>query len=192
MRSIVQDILKESNKILGNFTDKQIERYYLQSQLAKEESKYTCEYCGKDNLDYRNYKQTHSDRCKWSHITKKMILDAQFKFDTANQIWESLDITRKKYVELCNHFGIEFKSADLDTIKQVSSNFNSKKLNVWKYDSTKEDGKGEFLGSFKSVSLASNELKLSRVYIDDCIKKRYPNAKPKYVFEKQTKHNLDA
>jgi hypothetical protein len=159
----------------GKLTDAQIKR----------KERFICEKCGKENLDVSSYISIHSDNCKWSHITKEMILQEQSKFDTGIEIWESLNITRKKYVEFCNHFNIEFKSADLESIKKVSSKHNSIKLNVWKYDSTKKECKGEFIGSFKSILIASAALGINRVYIDDCIKKRYPKAKPKYIFEKE-------
>jgi hypothetical protein len=174
--------LEIANEVNRKFNESEFGK--LNDSQIKKRERFVCEKCGKQNLDLQNYIGRHGENCKWSHITKEMLLEAQSKFNTGVEIWESLNITRKKYVEFCNHFNIEFKSADLESIKKVSSEHNSTQLNVWKYDSTKLDRKGEFIGSFKSISKAAIALETNRVYIDDCIRKRYPTAKPKYIFEK--------
>jgi len=108
------------------------------------------------------FSKEHSDNLKKQKLIHKIkiedILEAQNKFVTAKEVASYLGITFNTYKRIATELGV-YKKLSL----AERNNLNGCKIHAWKYDSTKEDGKGEYVGVWNSRESAAKELKIAAI-----------------------------
>jgi len=150
-----------------------------------EDISYTCNRCGKTDLDLGNYTQYHGENCILGHVTKELILEAHSLYRDRGSVMNHLKIHKLgNYHYVCKRFGVQPIKADKEAIADCTRAKMNKKISVWEYNEESPNNKGLFLGEFDSVTIMCNALGLTRTYVYDCIKGTYPTAKKVYVFEK--------
>lgn len=94
-----------------------------------------------------------------ARASKQDILDAQTKHGNhQGKICQELSISRGVYKKLCNHYGIpDIKASSSECANWAITN-QSEEVNVYRYDKSKEDGLGEYIGTYYSLAFSLREL----------------------------------
>jgi hypothetical protein len=130
---------------------------------------------------------------KWeqtlARLSKQDILDAQLKHGNhQTNTMNELGISFNPYKKLCKYYGIELKKSIYEKSEFAREN-QSDKVNVYLYDKTKEDGLGQFVGTYYSIAEGCRQLNLLK---NRCAAVLVSNGKRPhtngYVFRK-TKNN---
>ena len=141
-----------------------------------------CEHCSITS-DLANFKAHHGEKCKLKNITKDMILNTHKLFNKMEDVIINLQITLKDYERLLIKFKIKKQKFSNKQKGYAGAEKTKVKIKVWKFDSTKADGKGNVLGIYESQTDAASKLDVSRMTILDTIRKKYKK-NPKFVIEK--------
>jgi hypothetical protein len=125
----------------------------------------------KQALKESNYRYT---------ISVESILKVQSQTQEAKEAAKLLKLTFNTYKDICIFHGI-YKKEDL---VQRNKELTGHAVRCWKYDSTKKDSKGDYIGEFKSRKEAGEALGgISSGNIGFVLNKTYKQAKG-YYFEK--------
>lgn len=126
---------------------------------------------------------------KWeqtlARLSKQDILDAQHKHGNhQNNTMKELDISFLAYKKLCKYYDIELKKSNYEKTEWAREN-QSEEVNVYKYDKTKEDGLGEYVGTYYSIAEGCRQLNIekSRVHAVSVANGKRPHTNG-YVFRK--------
>jgi transcriptional regulator with XRE-family HTH domain len=141
-----------------------------------------CEHCS-ITLDLANFKAHHGEKCKLKNITKDMILNTHKLFNKMEDVITNLQITLKDYERLLVKFKIKKQKFSNQEKGYAGAEKTKVKIKVWKFDSTKTNGKGNVLGIYDSQTNAASKLGVTRMTILDTIRKKYKK-NPKFVIEK--------
>lgn len=119
-----------------------------------------------------------------SRLSKQDILDAQLKYGNhQTNTMNELGISFRPYQKLCKHYDIELKKSNYEKTEWARDN-QSEIVNVYKYDKTKVDGKGDYIATYYSIAEASRRLEIPkcRGHIIAVLKKKRPHTN-NYYFE---------
>lgn len=86
-------------------------------------------------------------------ITSEQILQLQKECNTAKDVAKQLGITWHTYKRIATELGV-YKKMDLSERNKSCGN----DIFAWKYDASQPDGKGEFIGEYKSLHECAREL----------------------------------
>jgi hypothetical protein len=113
-------------------------------------------------------------------IPVERILEVQTKTSTAKEAAKLLGVTFNTYKDICIFHSIYKKEDHIQRNKELTGHA----CHCWKYDPTKKDSKGEYVGKFKSRKEAGDALGgISSGNIGLVLNKTYKQARG-YYFEK--------
>lgn len=97
-----------------------------------------------------------SIKTKWeqtlARLSKQDILDTQLKHGNhQGNTMKELGISFYPYKKLCKHYGIELKKSIYEK-SEWARETQSEEVNVYLYDKTKEDGLGDYVGTYYSIA----------------------------------------
>jgi hypothetical protein len=93
-------------------------------------------------------------------LSKQDILDAQAKHGNhQTNTFKELNISYGVGKKLCKHYGIELKKSVYEKSEWVREN-QSEEVNVYDYDKNKQDGLGDYIGTYYSITEACRQLKI--------------------------------
>lgn len=105
-------------------------------------------------------------KTKWeqtlARLSKQDILDAQLKHGNhQNNSIKELGVSFLLYKKLCKHYGIELKKSNYEKTEWARET-QSEEVNVYKYDKTKEDNIGEYIGTYYSIAEGCRQLDIEK------------------------------
>jgi hypothetical protein len=118
-------------------------------------------------------------------LSKQDILDVQLKHGNhQGNTMKELGISFHPYKKLCKHYGIELKKSIYEKSEWVRET-QSEEINVYLYDKTKEDGLGEYVGTYYSIAEGCRQLNIikSRAHAVSVANGKRPHTNG-YVFKK--------
>jgi hypothetical protein len=126
----------------------------LQQSIARTGTKRSKESVEKSSIG--------TSKIRWEQtlerLSKQDILDAQAKHGNhQGNTMEELKISFHPYKKLCKHYGIELKKSVYEK-SEWARETQSEEVNVYRYDKTKEDGLGEYIGTYYSITEGCRQL----------------------------------
>lgn len=146
---------KISLRLKGFKHSEETKRKWSESHKGKKPSKETIE---KTTIGQK--------KTKWeqtlARLSKQDILDAQLKHGNhQTNTMKELGISFLAYKKLCKYYDIELKKSVYEK-SEWARETQSEEVNVYKYDKTKEDNLGEYVGTYYSIAEGCRQLNLPK------------------------------